>query len=183
VKLLPKILLVLYLLILLWLVLFKFSVTFPVLSDYNTRSLNLIPFADFSRNNFRDVLYNFVGFIPFGILLGVNLKRSGFWRKIVLVLMFSLVVEIVQLVFKFGVADITDVITNTFGGFIGLVLYGIGNWLIDTEKLDRLITTTGTILLIPSVAFLSILLVHNVTYQPAPAGGMPGLERRPQESR
>jgi glycopeptide antibiotics resistance protein len=59
VKLLSKTLLALYLLILLWLVLFKFSLDLSSVLDYQTRSLNLIPFADFSRNSLREMIFNF----------------------------------------------------------------------------------------------------------------------------
>ncbi|HEX9503339.1 MAG TPA: VanZ family protein [Patescibacteria group bacterium] len=79
-KLLSKTLLALYLLILLWLVLFKFSLDLSSVLDYQTRSLNLIPFADFSRNSLREMIFNFAVFIPFGLLLSVNLKRANFWR-------------------------------------------------------------------------------------------------------
>jgi hypothetical protein len=67
VKALSKTLLALYLLILLWLVLFKFSIDLSVIVDYQTRSVNLIPFADVSRHNLRETIYNFVVFIPFGV--------------------------------------------------------------------------------------------------------------------
>jgi len=170
VKKISKILLATYLLILLWLVLFKFKVNFSVFSDNHTRNLNLIPFADLSRDNLRDVIYNFVGFIPFGLLLGVTLKRTSFWRRLAYILLFSLALEVIQFVLALGVMDITDVFTNALGGLLGLLLYNLSNKNVDTEKLDRSITITGVVLLIPSVIFLSIVINHGVRYQSAPRG-------------
>jgi glycopeptide antibiotics resistance protein len=148
-KVLSRALLALYLLVLSWLVLFKFSYDlFSVLLDYQTRSLDLIPLADALRGNLRETIDNFVIFIPFGLLLGVNLKRANFWRKLALVFIFSLAAEMIQFVFAIGRTDVTDVITNTLGGFVGLMLYDLSKKYVDSEKLDRFIVIAGTILLI-----------------------------------
>lgn len=168
VKTLSRILLALYLLILLWLVLFKFSIDFSYVLDYQTRSIHLIPFADVSRHNLRETIYNSVVFIPFGVLLSVNLKRASFWRRLALIFIFSLAVEVIQFVFAIGVTDITDVITNTSGGLVGLILYAVVNRYVDTEKLDRFIVVTGTILFMAFVVLLSILLSHHVSYHSPP---------------
>ncbi|EFH84437.1 VanZ family protein [Ktedonobacter racemifer] len=164
-KSLSKTLLALYLLILLWLVLFKFSFNLSSVLDYQTRSLNLIPFAGASRDNLREMIYNFVVFIPFGLLLSVNLKRANFWRKLAFVFIFSLAAEMIQFVFAIGATDITDVITNTFGGFLGLILYDLSNKYVDNEKLDRFIVVAGTILLI--LFILLRFLFFKVRYQSA----------------
>jgi len=165
VKSLAKILLALYLLILLWLVLFKFSLNLSSVLDYQTRSLNLIPFADASRNNLRGWIYNIVIFIPFSLLLSVNLKRANFWRKLACVLILSLAIEITQFILMIGITDITDIITNTFGGFLGLVLYDLSNKYTDNKKLDRFIVVAGTILLILFLLLLGILLSRGFRYQ------------------
>jgi hypothetical protein len=56
VKLLSRTLLAVCLLILLWLVLFKFSVNLSAVLDYHTRSLHLIPFATVSRDSLRETI-------------------------------------------------------------------------------------------------------------------------------
>jgi glycopeptide antibiotics resistance protein len=147
VKLVSKTVLAFYLLILLWLVLFKFSFDISAVLDHQMRSLNLIPFAGSSLDNLREKIDNLVVFIPFGLLLSVNLKRINLWRKLTFVFIFSLAVETLQFVLAIGVADITDVITNTLGGLLGLMLYDVGNKYVDTEKRDRFIVAAGTILL------------------------------------
>ena len=164
-KSLSKALLALYLLILLWLVLFKLSFNLSLIFDYQTRSINLIPFAFVNgRGNLREIIYNCVVFIPFGLLLSVNFKRANFWRKLAYVLVFSLTAEIAQFVFAIGATDITDLITNTFGGFFGLILYDLSNKYINDEKLDRFIVLVGIVLLVLFV-LLRVVFFNNVSYQ------------------
>ena len=169
-KSLSKTLFAFYLLILLWLILFKFSSNLFSVFD-QTRSLNLTPFADYSQVNLKEMVYNFVVFIPFGLFLSINLKQANFWRKLAVVFIFSMTVEMIQFVFAIGAADITDVITNTSGGFLGLTLYELSKKHVDTEKLDRFIAVAGTVLLTSCILFLGILLSNGVRYQSAPPAG------------
>lgn len=166
-KSLSKALLALYLLILLWLVLFKFSFNLSLIWDYQTRSINLIPFAGVNeRGNLREIIYNCLVFIPFGLLLSLNFKRTNFWRKLAFVLVISLTAELAQFVFAIGASDITDLITNTLGGFLGLMLYDLSNKYINNIKLDRFIVLVGTILLV--LFILLRVLFFNVSYHSAP---------------
>ncbi len=90
-----------------------------------------------------------------------------FWRSLAFVCIFSLTVEILQFVFAIGVTDITDVITNTSGGFLGLILYAFSHKYVASEKLDRLIVVTGISLLIFVILLLGVLFSHGVRYQKA----------------
>ena len=174
-KSLSKIVLALYLLFLLWLVLFKFSLNLSSVLDHQTRSLNLIPFA--ASSSLREIIYNFVVFIPFGLFLSVNLKRATFWQRLALVCIFSLAVEITQFVFAIGATDITDVITNTLGGYLGLLLYDLSNKYVNNEKLDRFIAVAGTLLLIVFILLLGVLLSHGVRYHSPPSKARQALTR------
>jgi D-alanyl-D-alanine carboxypeptidase (penicillin-binding protein 5/6) len=108
------------------------------------------------------MLDNFLIFIPFGLLLGVNLKKATFWQKLACVLLFSVAAEVVQFVFAIGVADITDVIMNTSGGLLGLLLYGMSRKRVDSKKLDPSIAVVVVVVL---VALCSILFSHRVRIQ------------------
>jgi len=166
-KSLSKTLLAVYLFVLLWLLLFKFTPDLSSIANHG-RSLNLIPFADSSRATLRrDVIFNFVIFIPLGLLLSINFKQVSFWRKLTFVCMASLAVELTQFVFAIGATDITDVITNTSGGLVGLLLYDLANKYIDTEKLDRFLVVVGAILLVLLILLMGALLSHGVRYQSA----------------
>jgi glycopeptide antibiotics resistance protein len=179
-KSLAKALLAVYLLILTWLVLFKFSVHLSLVV-YPTRVLNLIPFAYFSRADLRELFYNVVFFIPMGVLLSVNFKRATFWRRLACVFLFSLAAETVQFAFAIGIADVNDVITNTFGGLLGLMLYGVVSKYVDDDKLDRFIVVAGTILLIVFVLLFGSLLSRNLPFRDPP-GKLPQTLTRYSES-
>jgi glycopeptide antibiotics resistance protein len=99
------------------------------------------------------MIENIVVFVPFGLLLSVNFKQVTFWRKLALVLILSLAVEATQFVLAIGITDITDVITNTFGVLIGLVLYDLCTKHYDSDKLDRFIAVT-----VASILILFLLL-------------------------
>lgn len=160
-KILSRGLLVLYLMILTWLVLFKLKFNISPVLNHHHRSLNLVPFAAPSivngKINFGEMIDNCVFFIPFGLLLNVNFKKVGFLPKLAWVMVFSFTAELIQYIFAIGASDITDVITNTFGGFLGLKLYDLSNKYINTEKLDRVIVYIGMLLL---VLFISIDAIH-----------------------
>ena len=135
-----------YLLVLLWLVLFKFSYDpFAVIRDFQTRSLNLIPFA-YSRNS--EMIANLVAFIPFGVMLGVNFKQVAWLYKIAVIFAFSVVVEIIQYCLAIGATDITDIIMNTLGGSLGLAFYIAVSKHTNERFLDRCILIAGTLILL-----------------------------------
>jgi glycopeptide antibiotics resistance protein len=165
---LSKALFAIYLLILLWLVLFKLSFHLSWVVESQPRTLNLIPFADVSRDHLREMIYNFVVFVPFGLLLSVNLKRANFWRRLALVFIFSLALEIIQFVFAIGVTDVTDVIMNTFGGFLGLILYDLSRKYVDDERLDRFLVVASTISLLLFVLLLGLFFSRHIRFQSPP---------------
>lgn len=153
-----KALLAAYLLTLLWLVLFKFSTDIPAVLSHQARSLNLLPFADYSWGNPREMLDNLIFFAPLGLLLGVNYKQARFWQKVALVGLLSSMLELLQFALAIGVTDITDIIMNTLGGFLGVALYDASRKYIDHKKLDWFIVTTGTILLAALILFRLMFL-------------------------
>ena len=155
-----------YTALLLWLILFKFSVHIAAVLHYDRRSVNLVPFSNASGSS-GEMVDNVLVFIPFGLLLGVNCKRLDLWRKLLVVLVFSITAEATQYIFAIGASDITDVITNTFGGLVGLVAYELGSRHVRQESLDRFIVVTGTGLIALFLFLLGALEVrHGVRYHP-----------------
>ena len=58
--------------------------------------------------------------------------------------------------------DITDLITNTAGGFLGLALYGIVNRLLkDRAKTDKLFFVIAVVVSVLFVGLLAVLLLTN----------------------
>lgn len=127
-----KIIFTLYLIALTWIFLFKFSISFEAVlaqADSLKRSINLIPFTQTvvinGRMVFREMFFNLFIFVPFGGLIGVADKRSAFKRKAGYIALFSLGIEALQYIFALGATDITDLIMNTAGGVLGLLLYDL----------------------------------------------------------
>lgn len=163
VKGLARVLLALYVSALLWLTLFKLSYDIPtILAEYQTRSMNPIPFVRLGGAGLSETISNFVTFIPFGLLLSVNFKKTARRRLLTVVLVFSVAVESLQFILAIGTTDATDVVTNTLGGLTGLALYRLVNKGIRAEILDWVIAAVGTILFVTLV--LLRLLVLRVRY-------------------
>jgi len=67
---------------------------------------------------------NIVGFLPFGFLLPLLLKKEKCVGIVVfLTFCLSLLFELTQLVFQFGSFDVDDLLLNTLGGVLGYLLY------------------------------------------------------------
>ncbi|WML44608.1 glycopeptide resistance protein VanZ-A [Neobacillus sp. PS3-40] len=160
-KIVSRGLLALYLVILIWLVLFKLQYNILSVFNYHQRSLNLIPFAAPSivNGSFSEMIDNVIIFIPLGLLLNVNFKKVGILPKFAFILVLSLTFELIQFIFAIGATDITDIITNTVGGFFGLKLYGLINKYINNKKLDRVIIFVGILLLVLLLYFRSHLII------------------------
>ncbi|MGT2756648.1 VanZ family protein [Streptococcus ovuberis] len=129
--------LALYLLVLIWLILFKLA-----LGPYELprmRSLNLIPFAQ-SQNwdgslHIKEIVANVLVFLPFGLLVK---RHQSDWsvRWIVgLGLGLSFLLESLQYLLATGASDLTDVLTNGFGVLMGVGLYGVLTWLLPPKYL------------------------------------------------
>jgi len=160
-KLFFRLVLAAYLLLLLWLLLFKLSYDFSAVLNHQERSLNIVPFAGFSSST-REMRDNFLVFLPLGLLMSVSLKQLSFRQKLIGIFLLSVAVELVQFILAIGVTDITDIITNTLGGGLGLVLYGFARKFISSKYLDWFIAVVIACLL---TAFLLLrVLVFKVRY-------------------
>nr|WP_253288331.1 VanZ family protein [Blautia sp. MSJ-19] len=73
---------------------------------------------------------NVIGFIPYGFILPVIVRRcrNGFFI-ILSGFALSLLVETVQLVTKVGCFDVDDMILNTLGAALGYGLFAVCNYL------------------------------------------------------
>ena len=163
-KSLARVLFAVYSVILAWLILLKFSVHIDSVLHYDKRSLNFVPFSHSSGSS-RQSIENVLVFIPLGLLLSVTFKRLNFLSKLLIVLGASISAETIQYIFAIGATDITDVMTNTLGGLIGLIGYDLSSKYIDQESLDKFVIVAGSILLGLCVLFLVVIEVsHGVRY-------------------
>ena len=100
---------------------------FGRMDGYSQYRYNLIPFREIVRFikyweyiDFFSVVVNLLGnvvaFMPFGALI-------RWFQAVGYTFLFSLCVELLQLVAKVGVFDVDDLILNTLGGLLGFIVY------------------------------------------------------------
>lgn len=140
---LVPILFTLYLLLLVWIILFKLQFS---LGDVDpARSVNLVPFAYDGgvtlRAHIIEMLQNFALFIPFGVYLCMFRREPKLWVKLLLPFAASLLLEVAQYVFSAGRSDVTDLIMNGCGGALGLLVHAAAVRLFrGRERADAVIT-------------------------------------------
>lgn len=118
---------IIYLVLLSWLIIFKMAISINDIQNlHRPRLINLIPFAhSFKRDGslmVGDIVNNFIAFIPVGIYLQLLKVDWSFLKKSCIPFCLSLIYEILQLIFSIGTTDITDVLTNTTGGILGILI-------------------------------------------------------------
>lgn len=154
---------VFYLAALTWIILFKMQFSFSELP--HIRNVNLIPFGASVIVNgtvdFDEIIQNALAFIPFGVLLHVLWEKKLLVKKIIPIVLTSVVFEILQFIFSIGASDITDVITNSLGGMIGIgIAIGISKMFKNSWKavinILSLIGAVGVALLIAVLTFVNM---------------------------
>ncbi len=150
------VLFVVYMVVLFWILLFKLGVQFSYMGK---RSVNLIPFREailYGKVDITEIILNVVIFVPLGIYAGVLYKQWRMGAKLLFVFLVSCMFEAIQFIFSIGAFDITDIITNTSGGMIGLILFGAIEKLAgDNVKAHRFINVIAGL----GTAFVVSLLV------------------------
>lgn len=131
-----------YLAALTWIILFKMATSYDTI-DHGIRSLNLIPFKGAmiinGKINFSEMIDNILVFCPFGIYIGVLYRRWNLYEKVLAFFSVSLIYEILQYIFAIGRSDITDVIINTAGGIVGLIIYSLLNKICRNERITEIV--------------------------------------------
>jgi len=160
-----KVLFVIYLIALFWIIVFKFNAPFSKLGYM--RSINLIPFNESlivnGKLDFREIIMNVVIFMPLGIYSGILFRKWTTGRKIFLFFLISFICEVFQFILGVGASDITDIINNTLGGVIGLIIYkGIEKISKNSTNAQKLINIIATIATILMISLLSVLVIYNL---------------------
>ncbi len=116
-----------YLSFVLFFTLMPIITSLPFIFNHPYDSMNLVPFIDVlnGRGDFmRQVGLNIIMTIPFGFLMPLVKRNTGFLEVVVCAFLLSLGIELLQpLINGTRSADITDLITNVIGGSIGYVMY------------------------------------------------------------
>ncbi len=155
---------VIYLLSLIWIILFKMTLSFNELP--HIRNINLIPFADSTIINnqiyFEEIIQNIIIFIPFGIYLSMLKPNWSFIKKVVPMASVSLLFEVFQFIFAIGATDITDFIGNTLGGIVGIGVYFILCKIFKEKmKINRVLNVFALIGTVCVIGLLGLLILVN----------------------
>lgn len=161
---LMAVLFALYLALLVWIILFKLS--FSIRELDRIRSINLIPFyyatAVGARFHLTEVLENVFIFVPFGMYLCMLKPALRFSRKFALILGASFALETAQFILAVGCSDMTDLMTNTFGGILGIGAYSLFVKALGTrERANTIITILAAIVTVLLLCGFSLLLLWN----------------------
>lgn len=165
-----------YLALLVWIVVFKLEV--PFAGGPEIRSVKLVPFVasgDDGPSAPLEVVANVLLFIPFGVYVGM-LAGSWTWRRAIGVFAaVSLVFEVAQFVFATGSSDVTDIVTNTAGGLIGLAALAGARRTLTTRALVAMtrVCAIGTVLAMLAV---TAYVLSPLRYTSPPGSAAPGAE-------
>ena len=116
----------LYLVLLVWVVLWKLEL--PWAGEAGWRIVKLVPFVATSGAGAStpfDVLANLALFVPLGLYLGLLVPSWQWWKVACAAAAASLGLEVAQYVLAVGSSDLTDVVVNTAGGLAGLGLLAL----------------------------------------------------------
>ncbi|MBD0333353.1 MAG: VanZ family protein [Chitinophagaceae bacterium] len=159
---LTTVLFIVYLIALCWILIFKLGVRFSYMGN---RRVNLIPF---SKIDVGEIILNALIFVPLGIYAGILFERGIFGEKLFFFFLISLIVEGLQFILAVGAFDSTDIITNTLGGIIGLMIFKAiekaFNNSVKAQKFINIIAAIGTVLMILLLLLLKMNMLP-VRYQ------------------
>ena len=158
------VLFLIYLILLVWIILFKLQ--FSIHDLDMVRSVNFIPFyydkEIGTEFHLKEVFENLLIFVPMGIYLQMLLPKGRFHGKLAVIAGTSLLLETAQYALAIGRSDITDLLTNTTGGLLGLALYCIiARLLRNRERADKLFLVLAVIASVIVIGLLALLLFLN----------------------
>ena len=161
-----------YLVLLVWVVLWKLDV--PYLGGVY-REITLIPFATGQDGGVKapfELVANFVLFVPFGAYLGFLAPSWQWWKIAGVIAGASVALESAQYALSVGSTDITDVILNTAGGLAGFGLLALARRRLRdrTVIVMRRVFAIGTALTLIAIA---AFIASPIQYGPPRDGAPP----------
>lgn len=153
---------IVYFCLLIWILLFKMS--FSLNDLYQDRSINIIPFAGSVIINGRlyitEIIDNILVFVPIGIYTCMLKQEWSILKKVSVAFFISLGIEVLQYILAIGSTDITDLIGNTIGGILGVLIFNLFSKIFKSKTIN-IINILAAIATVCLVSFLSILLLLN----------------------
>lgn len=176
--LLIKISLILYMLVLVFVVMLKSVIPNDLIANYNflstmtlkmrlIRGLKILEFYKIeyeigviSKTIILDVL-NIIIFIPFGILITNYFKTKRLLKTVLVSFVFSVIIEVFQLISIIGAFMLNDIIINCLGGLTGSLIYVlvIGK---EKYKLYNILLIIFSTIMVLLLLFLSFNFMNNI---------------------
>lgn len=157
------ILMIFYLIALIWVIIFKLEFSIKELPQI--RNINLIPFNQPAivngKADISEIVLNVLAFIPYGLFIHILMDEKSILKKLLIIFATSFIFELIQYIFAIGASDITDIISNTSGGIIGVVFSMFMEKLLR-ENWIKYINIVSTICAIILTAMCIILLLTNI---------------------
>ena len=123
---------VLYMLLLFWVISLKCNMAVTI-SDTKIINAGTTVWERFQKylsyNSFsagwKDSVVNIIMFIPVGLLLPFVIKKHSYFNSIIWGMLISTAFEVLQIISCIGMFTYIDIINNTVGALIGVVLHSI----------------------------------------------------------
>ena len=127
------------------------------------RSINLVPFDMIAEQGFSLNVYgNMLMFIPLGLYMANLKKPFRFWKVLGAIVGTSFAIEVLQYVFKRGASDIDDLLLNTAGGLIGILIYYVFKLVFKSkERIHTAISVLSLVVGIPVVILATLIYLAN----------------------
>ncbi|MET1249037.1 VanZ family protein [Sporolactobacillus sp. STCC-11] len=160
-KILTLLLFTIYFLALTWLILFKLQFSIP---DHVGRVINLVPllgsFDDNGTLRFSEIRANILAFIPLGIYICMIKTSWPFVKKMLTIVGLTFVYELIQFIFAIGRTDITDLLSNTLGGIIGIGVYALLSKVLK-DRTNQIINGLAAVFTIAALLLVALLLISH----------------------
>lgn len=155
-----------YVLVLVWIVLLKIH-TDDFGDLVGRRSLNLVPFGGTAAGGLgsSELAVNVLVFIPLGVLVYLAATKRTAAGVFLPIVGLSLTFEIVQYIFGIGASDITDVITNSVGGLIGIGIAWLGLRLLGDRGQRWLLISLAVALVTLALGFFIWLQATGIRFR------------------
>ncbi len=157
-----------YLVLLVWIVLWKLEIPWIGEAALLPRPIKLVPFlpsAEADASAPIEVVINLLLFVPFGLYLGLLAPGWQWWKVAGVLVGASTVLETTQHLLSIGSFDITDVIVNAAGGLAGVGLLALARRRLQTRTAVVMtrVCLIGTVL---SVLAVAIFVASPLNYGP-----------------
>ena len=156
-----SILFIVYFLLLTWIIIFKTE--FSISSLVTERSINLIPFKESvivnGKISFSEIINNAIVFIPVGVFTVMLADNWKFIKMAAVPFGISLLYEITQYIFAVGACDVTDLINNTLGGIVGILIFKLRRKVLGnkTYKVVNIFSSVCVVLIVIMMGALIFL--------------------------